>query len=93
MELFWTEIALQDRADIFSFIHQDNPEAAARLDSLFGLAAARLRDFPYMGRPGLVPGTRELSPHQNYRLVYAVEDSRIFIMALVHVARRWPPLA
>ena len=46
-----------------------------------------------MGRVGLVPGTRELIPHENYRLVYEVDETAqiIWVLALVHVARLWPP--
>jgi plasmid stabilization system protein ParE len=43
-----------------------------------------------MGRTGLVPGTRELIPHESYRLVYEVEGDTVWILALVHTARMWP---
>lgn len=39
------------------------------MDELFGNVAAKLADFPDMGKLGNVPGTRELIPHENYRLV------------------------
>lgn len=42
-----------------------------------------------MGRPGQIPGTRELIPHESYRLV-GVQADTVWILALVHTARQWP---
>lgn len=92
MKVWWTRQAEQDRSDIVEYIAQDNPLAALRMDELFGIAAARLADHPLMGRPGLVPGTRELIPHESYRLVYELQADRLWILALVHTARQWPPV-
>jgi plasmid stabilization system protein ParE len=44
-----------------------------------------------MGRPGQIPGTRELIPHESYRLIYEVKADTVWILALVHTARMWPP--
>lgn len=44
-----------------------------------------------MGRRGQIPGTRELIPHESYRLVYEVQADTVRILALVHTARLWPP--
>ena len=62
------------------------------MDTLFSHAAARLEDHPEMGRPGLISGTRELIPHENYRLVYEIERDTVWILALAHTARQWPPV-
>lgn len=45
-----------------------------------------------LGRPGKIPGTRELIPHENYRLVYEVQDDTVWVLALIHTARQWPPM-
>lgn len=83
--------AKQDRAGIIDQIRADNPRAAARMDRLFSDAATRLTNLPMLGRPGKIPGTRELIPHENYRLVYEVRDDTVWILALIHTARQWPP--
>lgn len=44
------------------------------------------------GRAGKIAGTRELIPHESYRLVYEVEGEIIWVLALVHTARMWPPI-
>jgi len=67
--VIWTPEAERDRADIWNHITADNPGAAARMDELFGNAAASLIAHPQIGRTGKIKGTRELLPHQSYRLV------------------------
>ena len=92
MQVVWTPEARQDRLDIWEYIVTENPRAAVHMDELFSSAAASLADFPDKGRLGLVAGTRELIPHENYRLVYQTEHNAVWILALVHVARMWPPI-
>ena len=77
---------------MWDYIAGDNPLAAVRMDELFSDAAAKLADFPHIGRTGKIPGTRELIPHESYRLVYEVEGETLWILAVVHTARQWPPL-
>lgn len=91
MRVLWTLSAERDRADIVDFIAQDNPLAAIRMDELFGTAVGRLAEHPLMGRPGQIPGTREMILHESYRLVYEVQADTVWILALVHTARIWPP--
>lgn len=92
MKVRWTPEAEQDRSDVWDCIAGDNPLAAVRMDALFSDAAAKLADFPHIGRTGKIPGTRELIPHESYRLVYEVEGKTLWILAVVHTARQWPPL-
>ncbi len=92
MRVVWTPEAQQDRADIWDYIAVDNPQAAERMDGLFSDAAARLVEHPKLGRPGKIPGTRELIPHESYRLVYEIEQETVWLLALVHTARLWPPV-
>lgn len=91
MKVFWASAAEQDRADIIDYISQDNPLAAIQMDELFAEAAGRLAEHPNLGKTGLIPGTRELIPHESYRLVYEVQDNTVWILSLVHTARMWPP--
>lgn len=93
MKLCWSAAARRDRLAIFEYVSGDAPTAAVELDQRFSDAAAALVRFPMMGRVGSVAGTRELIPHENYRLVYEVDadTQTIGILALVHVARLWPP--
>jgi len=93
MKVIWTLDAELDRHEIYHYIAADNPHAAGRMNILFDKAADRLTVFPEQGKPGAIPGTRELYPHQNYRLVYEVDEVAdiIWIQALVHGAQQSPP--
>lgn len=61
------------------------------MDDLFAEVAGRLADHPLLGKPGQIPHTRELIAHESYRLVYEVHANAVWILALVHTARMWPP--
>ena len=91
MRVAWTPEADRDRSDIWLHISADNPAAAVRVDGAFRDAARSLRDLPMRGRLGRVSGTRELIPLGIYRLVYEVRGDTVWILALVHTARLWPP--
>ena len=91
MRVIWTPEAQQDRADVWDYIAADDPRAAARMDALFSDVAARLAEHPMLGQAGRIPGTRELIPHENYRLVYEIERETVWVLVLVHTARQWPP--
>ena len=92
MEVVWTPEAESDRDEIWAYIAADDVRAAARIDHLFSVAAARLATHPEIGKPGRLPGTREVLPHRRYRLVYEIDQGTIWILALVHTARLWPPI-
>lgn len=90
MKVVWTPEAQQDRADVWDYIAAENPGAAIRLDTLFSDAANRLTQHPKLGTQGKVVGTRELIPHENYRIVYEISHETVWILTLVHTSRMWP---
>lgn len=92
MKVIWSPEAQQDRTDIWDTIAADNPRAATHMDESFGNAAATLAKHPELGQPGKIPGTRELIPHKSYRLLYEIEQETVWVLALVHTARQWPPV-
>jgi addiction module RelE/StbE family toxin len=92
MRIIWTPEAQQDREDVWDYIVVQNPSSAVLMDELFSHAVARLSEYPRLGKAGQIPGTRELIPHENYRLVYEIEAETVWILALVHTSKQWPPL-
>ncbi|MCB1051416.1 MAG: type II toxin-antitoxin system RelE/ParE family toxin [Acidobacteria bacterium] len=92
MKVIWTRAAFRDRLKIWEHIAEDNPSAAAQLDEAFSRAANRLVQHPKLGKLGKIPGTREVLPHEHYRLVYEILGPEVWILAVVHTARQWPPL-
>jgi toxin ParE1/3/4 len=54
-------------------------------------AVLRLTDFPAMGRPGRVSGTRELVvPDAPYIVPYRVRGQTVHILRVFHTSRKWP---
>ncbi|MGH8625221.1 MAG: type II toxin-antitoxin system RelE/ParE family toxin [Gammaproteobacteria bacterium] len=60
MRVVWSPEAQNDLREIYLFILQDSPYAARSLQALIKERVEHLRGNPYVGRPGRVPGTREL---------------------------------
>ncbi len=59
-KLRWSVAAANDLEDIANYIFLNHPSfAVATLQRLYD-AAKSLKNFPLMGRPGRVEGTREL---------------------------------
>ncbi|MDR2196331.1 MAG: type II toxin-antitoxin system RelE/ParE family toxin [Gallionellaceae bacterium] len=92
MIVIWTPEAERDRADIWDYIAADNPDAAVQMDTLFSDAAARLVAHPKLGKAGEIQGTRELIPHESYRLVYEIDGDTVWVLALLNTAQQWPPV-
>jgi addiction module RelE/StbE family toxin len=92
VKLIWTPEAQQDRIDVWDYIAADNPFAAVNMDELFSDAASRLIKHPNLGHVGKITGTHELVLHESYRLIYEIEQDAVWVLALVHTARQWPPV-
>jgi toxin ParE1/3/4 len=88
----WAPEARQDRAAIWDYLAARDETAAARIDGLFSQTVAQLADFPMLGHEGEVPGTRELTPHGSYRLIYEIHGDTVWILTVIHSKRLWPPL-
>jgi len=86
-----TKLAEKDLHSIEAYIRQDNPSVAVRsvlriLEAVEGLLA-----YPNLGRPGRVPGTRELVVSSTpYIVAYRVRENVIWILRVIHATRRWP---
>ena len=80
----------QDRRAIFDYIETRDVRAALELDKLFSTKANKLTAVPQLGKPGRVPGTRELVAHKRYVLVYEVAGNQIQVLRVLHTARTWP---
>ena len=91
MNLLWSQYAVSDRADIYDYIEADNPRAAILVDDRIRTAIEMLRQFPEAGRPGRVPGTRELIIQRTpYLVAYKIDGDTIRILRVIHGAQIWP---
>lgn len=87
----WLELARADLLAIIDYISDDNPDAAQRVKDDIEAKAGKLSDFPRMGRPGRIEGTRELVAWANYIIVYQEDPFTVRILRVLHAAQQWPP--
>lgn len=91
MRLVWSAFALADREGIFTYIETDSTRAAVVVDEKITASTRRLLAFPESGRPGRVAGTRELIiAGTPYIAAYAVTESTVRILRVLHGAQIWP---
>ena len=92
MNIIWSPEAIQDLISIRAYIAEESPAGARRIVLRILHDVERLLpDNPHMGRPGRVPGTRELViPQTPYIVPYRVRSQGIQILRVYHGARRWP---
>lgn len=90
MAVKWTKTALANLAAIVDYIEKDNAERAKSFVLEIQAKTNTLDEFPGLGRPGRVFGTRELVIHPNYIIPYRIRGDVVEILRVQHVARRWP---
>ncbi|MFI4987235.1 MAG: type II toxin-antitoxin system RelE/ParE family toxin [Alphaproteobacteria bacterium] len=89
--MIWREVALNGLENARRCIAQHNPSAAERIFAAILSSLRRLSGMPKIGRPGRVPGTRELAiVGTPYVVAYAVVANRINILAVQHGTQEWP---
>jgi toxin ParE1/3/4 len=86
MEVFWTEQAVSDLAEIEDFITQDKPHAAERVANHLLSSVEHLAEFPQLGKLGRRPGTRELIVPP-YVITYRLRPERLEILSVWHGPR------
>ena len=92
MRVKWLRAALDNLDAEAEYISRDNAAAAARVVTAIQKSIARLAEHPAIGRPGRVPGTRELVvPDTPYIVPYRVHTDTVEILRVFHGKRRWPP--
>jgi toxin ParE1/3/4 len=91
MQVRCLRTALRNVDDEASFIAADDPLAARLVVGRVLEAVASLAEQPALGRPGRVPGTRELVvPRTRYIAPYRVRRDRVEILRGFHTSRRLP---
>ena len=90
LPILWRSKARLSLAQINNYIADHNPTAAQRLKDAIEQAASNLPQHPYLYRPGLVAGTREVVVHPNYVVIYRVTISAIEIINVLHSRQQYP---
>jgi toxin ParE1/3/4 len=84
----WTEQAVRQLDQARDYIALSNSEeVATRITMQIVNSVQQLAAFPMSGRPGRLPGTRELVI--SIIAAYAVDHERIVVLAVYHGAQRW----
>jgi len=87
----WLRKALRNLDEEASYIARDDVKAAPLVVERIVAAVATLADQPGLGRPGRVPGTRELVVSKTrYVVPYRVRGETIEILRVFHSSRRLP---
>jgi toxin ParE1/3/4 len=88
----WSPEVIDDLVALRAYIEQDDPAAGQRVAlHIVRNIETLLSNHPEMGRPGRVPGTRELViPKTPFIVPYRLVGNTIQILRIFHGARRWP---
>ena len=92
MRVRWLRKALVNLAAEAEYIAADDSLLALRMFDEVMAKVATLGDFPGLGRPGRVAGTRELVIERYPLLIpYKVKDGEVQVLRVFHT-RRKPPI-
>lgn len=91
MKLRWLRAALADVEAIEDCIPRHDPVRAYEIAQSIRTRSDSLADFPELGRPGRVSGTRELVlVDLPWIVVYRVGRPHIEILRIIHGRQQWP---
>lgn len=91
MRVRWTTPAKEQFVSINEFISEENRSAAAKIADQIWENTQLLGRHPLVGRAGRVEGTRELVIQgAPFIVAYRVEKNEVWILAVLHGARKWP---
>ncbi len=92
MNILWSPQAIEDLTSLRAYIAEDDPAAALGIVlRIIHAIEQLLSGHPQMGRPGRVPGTRELVISKTAFIVpYRLQRNIIQILRVYYGARRWP---
>ena len=91
MRVRWLRKALRNLDDEATYIATDDAAAARLVVKRVLDAVSSLAEQPGLGRPGRVPGTRELIVAKTrYIVPYRVRGETVEILCVFHTSRRLP---
>lgn len=91
MRVRWLRKALRNLDDEATYIAAEDTSAANLVVKRVLDAVAQLEAQPGLGRPGRVPGTRELVVAKTrYIVPYRARDETVEVLRVFHTSRRLP---
>ena len=91
MVIQWTTPATEELVWAYEYVAAENPGAARRTMNHIWETVQVLARHPMAGRKGRIAGTRELViPGTPFIVGYRIEKKGVWILAVMHAARKWP---
>jgi toxin ParE1/3/4 len=91
MRIRWLQKAIRNLDAEADYLAQENSTAAAEMFVYVKSTVDALSDFPSTGRPGRVPGTRELAIDRYPLIVpYRVVGDELHVFRIFHTRRKLP---
>ena len=91
MQIKWLHRALRNLEQAHNYIFKENPQAAQQVILKIQSATNQLENYPFMGRPGRVEGTRELVVSNTpYIIIYRLQEESVEILRVLHTSKRYP---
>lgn len=87
MRIKYLSLAVLDMAEIRAYISANNPDAVQRVGNRLKESINALKQFPNLGKPGRVFGTREMNTSKigktTYVVVYRVKQEEIQMLRVL----------
>jgi plasmid stabilization system protein ParE len=91
MKAIWSRRAIRNLVSLREYIAKDSEQNATLVATRILRAIELLETQPAMGRPGRVPGTRELVvPSTPCIIPYRIRRERLELIAVFHGRQKWP---
>lgn len=93
MHLRLSKSAEADLEQLRDYLDANSPQGYVRIIHAIFAAFDQLEQFPFLGRPGEVSGTYELTvPRTQFRVVYTLPDTyNIDVERVLHGKLKYPP--
>jgi len=88
MVVEWTKTALESLKSIAEYISKNDEHQAKNFIQQLHAKIKKLEAFPNLGKGGRVFGTRELSVHKNYLVIYRLKDGKLQIIRIHHTKQK-----
>ncbi len=91
MTLIWSRQAVVDLTKLRRYIEEQDPGAASEVATRILEAVGQLEQFPGIGPPGRIAGTRELVIKRTpYLVVYRIGREAVHLLRIFHTRQKWP---
>ncbi len=91
MVIQWTTPATEELVSAYEYAAAENPAAARRITNHIWETVEVLARHPMAGRKGRIAGTWDLVISGTpFIVAYQIKKKEVWIVAVMHAARKWP---